>query len=64
MFGNILNLLVSRRAVANAVVGVNGVKMTSAKHWESLPRGRRRLEFGGSWSVVMEMHSLTVTKAG
>ena len=55
------------RAVANAVVGVDGVKMTSVKHWESLPQGRRskrRLEFGGSWPVVTEMHSLIATKAG
>ena len=61
------NLPSSRSAVANAVVGVDGVKMTSAKHQESLPRGRRskrRLEFGGGWAVVTEVHSLTVTKAG
>ena len=56
-----------RHAVANAVVGVNGVKITSAKHRESLPRDRRskrRLEFGGGWAVVTEMHLLTATKAG
>ena len=56
---------VSRHAVANAVVGVDGLKMTSAKHRESLPRGRRsktRLEFVGGWAVVTEIHSLTATK--
>ena len=32
---------ISWRAVANAVVGVDGVKITSAKHRESLRRGQR-----------------------
>ena len=57
----------SRRVVANAVVGVNGVKMTSAKHRNSLSRGRRskrRLEFGSGWAVVTEVYLLTATKAG
>ena len=59
--------IISWRAVANAVVGVDGVKITSAKHRESLRRGqrsKRSLEFGGGWAVVTEVHPLTATKAG
>ena len=58
------SVTLSHHGVRSAVVGVDGVKMTSAKHRESLPRGRRRLEFGGGWAVVTEVYSLTPTKAG
>ena len=63
----LLYTCISRHVVVNAVVGVDGVKISSAKHRGSLPRGRRskrRPEFAGSWAVITEVHTFTATKAG